>query len=229
MSPHYPGAVLQRDGKSYAMVTRIPAGIVTPDDLELIAAVARKFRVPIVRITSGQRFALVGLDEKDLPAIWRELGGLGERETAPCIRYVQTCLGTETCKYGNQDSIGLGLEIEGRYHGEVFPAKLKIGISGCLRCCGESYLRDIGVIGTNRGWTVTFGGNSGRRPRIGTVIAEGLTRKDARDIVQHLLEYYRTNAEPQERTSTFIERIGLDRLKSDLLTLLPYISLDEAR
>ncbi len=90
MSSHPEGAVLQRDGKSYAVVTRIPAGIVTPDSLELIAGIARKFRVPIVRITSGQRFALVGLDEKDLPAIWQELGAMGGRETTPCIRYVQT-------------------------------------------------------------------------------------------------------------------------------------------
>jgi NAD(P)H-nitrite reductase large subunit len=229
MSPHHTGAILQRDGKSYAIVTRIPAGIVTPDDLELIAGVARKYRVPIVRITSGQRFALVGLDEKDVPAIWRDLGGLSERETAPCIRYVQTCLGTGTCKYGNQDSIGLGLDIEGRYHGAVFPAKLKIGVSGCPRCCGESFMRDIGVIGTKRGWTVTFGGNSGRRPRIGTSITDDLTSEEALDLVQRLLEYYRTNAEPQERTARFIERIGFERLKSDLLTLLPYISLDDAR
>ena len=210
------------------MVTRIPAGIVTPDSLELIAGIARKFRVPIVRITSGQRFALVGIEEKDLPAIWRELGALGGRETAPCIRYVQTCLGTETCKYGNQDSIGLGLAIEGRYHGAVFPAKLKIGVSGCPRCCGESYMRDIGLIGTKRGWTVTFGGNSGRRPRIGTSIANGLSREEALDLVQRLLEYYRMNAEPLERTARFIERTGFERLKSDLLTLVPYISLDDA-
>jgi NAD(P)H-nitrite reductase large subunit len=228
MSPHPEGAVLQRDGKTYAIVTRIPAGIVTPDDLELIAGIARKFRVPVVRITSGQRFAFVGLDKKDLPAIWWELGALGGKETAPCIRYVQTCLGTETCKYGNQDSIGLGLAIEERYHGAVFPAKLKIGVSGCPRCCGESYLRDIGVIGTKRGWTVTFGGNSGRRPRIGTVIANDLSREEALDLVQRLLEHYRMNAEPLERTARFIERTGFERLKSDLLNLVPYISLDDA-
>lgn len=226
---HHTGAIPQRDGKTFGIVTRVPGGFVTPEALENLAAVARKYQVPIVKLTSGQRFMLIGIPEKDLAEIYKDLGTFGEKETAPCVKYVQTCLGTDVCKYGVQDSTGLGLELEKKYHGITFPAKLKFGVSGCPRCCGESFIRDIGVIGTQRGWTVVFGGNSGRRSSIGTVVAENLSRDDALDLVHRLLEYYRTNASPEERTARFLERIGFERLRSELLTLLPYIPLEDVR
>lgn len=229
MASHHTGAILQKDGKTYALVTRIPAGIVTPGDLERIASVARTYNVPMMKITSGQRLVLVGIQEEDIESVWKGLQNAGEREFAPCVRYVQACLGTEACKYGVQDSLGVSFEIEQQYHGIPFPAKLKIGVSGCLRCCSESYMRDIGLVGTNRGWTVIFGGNSGRRPGIGRVIAEYLSQKEALDLIRRLLEYYTLHAEPQERTGRFLIRIGYDRLKSELLDLLPYIPLEDAR
>ncbi len=226
---HHTGAILQRDGKTFAVVTRVPGGIVTPEILDKIAVVARKYRVPMVKLTSGQRFMLIGISEKDLVSVYADLGALAERESAPCVKYVQTCLGTEVCKYGVQDSMELGKELEKRYHGTPFPAKVKFGVSGCLRCCGESYVRDIGLVGTTNGWTVVFGGTSGRRPSLGTVVAEDLSRDDALDLVHRLLEFYRKNAAPKERTARFLERIGFERLKSELLTLLPYIPLEDAR
>jgi NAD(P)H-nitrite reductase large subunit len=226
---HHTGAILQRDGKTFAIVTRIPGGVVNPEILDKIAAVARKYQVPKVKLTSGQRFMLVGLKEQDLASIYKDLGEIAGKETAPCVKYVQTCLGTDVCKYGAQDSIDLGLELEKKYYRIPFPAKLKFGVSGCLRCCGESFVRDIGLIGTTKGWTVVFGGNSGRRPSIGMVIAEDLSREDALDLVHRLLEYYRELANPKERTARFIERIGFDRIKSELLTLLPYIRLEDAQ
>ena len=161
-----------------------------------------------MKITSGQRFLLIGMREDDLAAIRRELGPLAEEEPASSVRYVQACLGTDACRYGTQDSTGLGMELEERYQGAVYPAKLKIGVSGCLRCCGESYLRDIGLVGTTKGWTVIFGGNSGRRPSPGIVVAQDLSRADALDLVHRLLEYYQSNARPKERTARFLERIG---------------------
>lgn len=226
---HHTGAILQRDGKSFAIVTRIPGGVGTPDTLETIAAVARNYQVPMVKLTSGQRIMLIGIREEDLASVYRDLGPLAEKETAPCVKYVQACLGTDVCTYGTQDSIELGRVLEKRYHGAAFPAKLKFGVSGCLRCCGESYIRDIGLVGTTKGWTVLFGGNSGRRPSLGTVIAEDLSREDALDLVHRLLEYYQENARPKERTARFLERIGIFHLKSELLTLLPYIRLKDAR
>ena len=226
---HHTGAILQRDGETFGIVTRVPGGIVTPEALENLATVARNYHVPMVKLTSGQRFMMIGIPKKDHAAVYRDLGSLGERETAPCVKYVQTCLGTDFCKYGVQDSVALGLELEKRYHRVAFPAKLKFGVSGCLRCCGESYVRDIGVIGTQRGWTVVFGGNSGRRPSPGTVVAEDLSTNDALDLVHRLLEYYQVNASSKERTARFLERIGFERLRSELLTLLPYIPRDDVQ
>ena len=223
------GAILQRDGRTYAVVTRIPAGIVTPEDLEKIAAVGRKYRIPMLKITSGQRIALVGLESGDVPKVIDDLGSLAKPETAPCVKFVQACLGTDTCRYGNQDSIGLARAVDERFRNQTFPAKIKIGISGCPRSCGESHTRDIGIMGTNKGWTVFFGGNGGTRPRFGDIIARNLSAAEAQDCAARLLEYYRNHAKPHERTARFMERVGMETLKSELLTLLPYIPVEKVK
>ncbi len=221
------GAIRQRDGMTYAVVTRMPAGIVTPDDLEKVAKVARTYRVPMLKVTSGQRIALVGLQPGDVQKAIDDLGPLAKPETAPCVKFVQACLGTEMCRYGNQDAIGMARVVDERFKDKTFPAKIKIGVSGCLRCCGESHTRDIGIMGTNRGWTILFGGNGGRVPRFADTIARDLTTEEALDCVQRLAEYYQSHAKDHERTARFMERIGMETLKSELLTLLPYIGIEK--
>lgn len=221
------GAIRQRDGMTCAVVTRMPAGIVTPEDLETVAKVGRKYRVPMLKITSGQRIALVGLQPGDVQKAIDELGSLARLETAPCVKYVRSCPGTDMCRYGTQDSIGLARTVDTLFKDQTFPAKVKIGISGCLRCCGESHTRDIGIMGTNRGWTVLFGGNGGRLPRFADIIARDLTTEEALDCVQRLAGYYRSHAQPRERAARFMERIGMETLKSELLTLLPYIRIEK--
>ena len=221
------GAILQRDGKTYAVITRTPGGLISPDHLERVAGIARKYGVPLVKITSGQRIGLFGIPEEKLAGIFRDLGSGVDRTGGPCLHYVQACLGTETCKYGNHDSLGLAISAETRFRDRIYPAKLKMGISGCPRCCGESHTRDIGIMGTVRGWTVIFGGNSGTRPRIGDVIAKNLSGDEALDLVERLLEYYRNHAKPKERTARFMERTGMDTLRSELLSFIPYIPLEK--
>ena len=223
------GAILQRDGKRYAVVTRIPAGIVTPDDLEKIARVGRRYHIPILKITSGQRIALVGLEAEDVRKVIGELGPLAKPETAPCVKFVQACLGTDMCRFGNQDSIGFARAVDEQFRDQTFPAKIKIGVSGCPRCCGESHTRDIGIMATNKGWTVFFGGNGGTRPRFGDLIARNLSDSEALDCAKRLGEYYRSHARPHERTARFMERIGYDVLRSELLSFLPYIPVENAR
>jgi NAD(P)H-nitrite reductase large subunit len=223
------GAILQRDGKRYAVVTRIPAGIVNPSDLEKIARIGRTYHVPILKITSGQRIALVGLEPEDVQKVIGELGALAKPETAPCVKFVQACLGTDMCRFGNQDSIGFARAVDEQFKDQTFPAKIKIGVSGCPRCCSESHTRDIGIMGTNKGWTVFFGGNGGTRPRFGDLIARNLSGAEALDCAQRLGEYYRSHAKPHERTARFMERIGYDMLKSELLSFLPYIPVEKAR
>jgi NAD(P)H-nitrite reductase large subunit len=222
------GATLQRDGKTYAVSTRTPGGLVSPEHLERVAAVARKYVIPLVKITSGQRIALVGVQEAQLEGIFRDLGANADRTGGPCLHFVQACLGTESCRFGVQDSLGLAREVEARFREKMYPAKLKIGISGCPRSCGESHTRDIGILGTARGWTVIFGGNGGTRPRIGDVVAMNLSGDDVLDLVGRLLEYYKTHANPKERTARFMERVGMDTLRSELLSLIPYIPLEKA-
>ena len=200
----------------------------SPEHLENIVAVVRRYNIPVIKMTSGQRMVLVGIKEEDVENIWNELGMTVGEATAPCVHYVQACPGTVVCKYGNQDSLTLGLELEEIFLGMDLPAKLKMGVSGCPRCCGESYLRDVGVMGSAKGWTVIFGGNSGGRPRIGDVMAKDLATDDAKDLVRRLLEYYRDNGKPRERTARFVERVGVDAIRKDVLAFAPYVPLEEA-
>ena len=223
------GAIRQRDGMTYAVVTWMPAGLVTPEDLEKVAQVARAYKVPMLKVTSGQRIALVGLQPGDVQKVIDELGPLAKPETAPCVKFVQACLGTEMCKFANQDAIAMARAIDERFRDKMFPAKIKIGISGCPRCCGESHTRDIGIMGTNKGWTILFGGNAGTRPRFADIIARDLSAADALDCAERLAGHYRDHAKPHERTARFMERVGMETLKSELLTLLPYIPVEKVK
>lgn len=203
------GAILQRDKETWAIVPRTPMGMLTPEIMERIAAVARKWNIPVVKITSGQRIALVGLREEDVDAVWDDLGRDIGRATELCVHYVQACPGTAVCRLGVQDSLALGAELEAKYVGVDFPAKVKMGVSGCPLSCGESKLRDVGVTGTKSGFNVHFGGNAGSRPRVGDQVGEGLSREDALALVDRLLEHYRTGARKRERTARFVERVGI--------------------
>ncbi len=216
MDEHPTGAILQRDKKTYAIVPRTPVGLVTPDDLERIAAVARKFNVPIIKITSGQRFALVGIERDAVDAVWEELGIDVGKATELCLHYVQACPGTDVCEFGLQDSIGLGKNIEEFFIGMDLPAKVKIGVSGCPFCCGESYVRDIGVFGKKRGWSLVVGGSSARRPRIGDLVRENLSEQEVIPLVKRMLEYYREHAQKRERLAKLVDRIGIEEVKDAL-------------
>jgi NAD(P)H-nitrite reductase large subunit len=217
MSEHLDGAILQRDKKTYAIVPRTPAGLVDPETLEKIAAVARKYEVPVIKITSGQRIALVGFREEDLAPAWRDLGLDIGRATELCLHYVQACPGNSVCRYGMRDSLGSGLEIEKILTGMELPAKLKIGISGCPMSCGESLVRDIGLIGSKKGWTVSFGGNAGSRVRSGDKLAAGLDDEEAKRLVVRLAEFYRANGKKRERAARFVERVGIEAVKEAVL------------
>jgi NAD(P)H-nitrite reductase large subunit len=224
MTKPYEG-ILQRDGKTRAIVTRIPAGMVTPGDLETIARTARKYRIPVLKITSGQRVLLAGIAPEDVAGVIRDLGPLAQPEASPCVKFVQACPGTEVCRYGNQDSLALARAVDGQFRHQVFPAKVKIGISGCPRCCGGSHIRDFGILGSIKGWTVLFGGNGGTRPRFGDLIANGLTAAEALDCTQRLAEYYRKHAKPHERTARFVERVGIETIREDVVAMMPYVGV----
>ncbi|MBU1163580.1 MAG: NAD(P)/FAD-dependent oxidoreductase [Proteobacteria bacterium] len=214
------GAFIQRDKKTYAIVPRTPMGLVTPDILENIARVVRKHNIPVIKITSAQRMALVGLRPEIVEQVWEELGMNVGPAVEICVHYVQACPGNALCKFGIQDSLGLGAKLEKIFVGTDIPAKAKIGISGCPFNCGESYLRDFGAFGKKSGWTVIFGGNSGGKPRIGDVIAEKLNEEEVIELAKKCLNYYGANAKKKERTARFIERIGIDEFKKNVLEVI---------
>lgn len=219
MSEGPKGAILQRDKETYAIVPRMPMGVLTPEILERLAKVARKYDVRIIKITSGQRIALVGVKPQDVDNAWNDL----ELEVGPaeglCVHYVQACPGTETCKFGQGDSLGLAARIEKMYVGkkDFIPAKMKFGISGCKLNCSESFVRDIGAFAAPEGWIVVVGGNSGGRPRIGNVIAEKLSEEETLELMKRILDFYAKNANKRERLPRFIERIGADEFKKAVL------------
>ncbi len=211
------GAILQRDKETYAIVPRIPGGLAKLDNFKDVVKVVEKYDIPIIKITSGHRLALVGMKAEVVNDIWQDLKMDMGKATELCLHYVQACPGNIVCKYGAQDSLGLGIEIEDFFLGMDLPAKVKIGISGCPFCCGESFVRDIGMLGKKKGWTVIFGGNSARRPRIGDIIAENVEKETAINLTKRCLEYYAANAKKKERTARFIERTGIEALKKAVL------------
>lgn len=211
------GAIIQRDNQTYAIVPRMPVGLVTPEILQNIAQVAQKHQIPIIKITSAQRMALVGIKPESVEQIWQELGMAVGPAVGICVHYVQACPGTAVCKFGVQDSLGLGGKLEEIFVGMELPAKAKLGISGCPLNCGEGYVRDFGAFGKKSGWTVTFGGNSGGKPRIGDVIAQDLNTEEVIELAKKCFDYYRLNANAKERTARFIDRIGIDEFKNAVL------------
>ena len=217
MPKHPKGTILQRDKKTYAIVPRTPVGLVSPEQLENIVKVVRKYDIPIIKITSGQRFALVGMKKDDVDNIWQDLGIDIGKATELCLHYVQACPGTAVCKFGVQDSLGLGIEVEKFFSDMELPAKVKIGVSGCPFCCGESFVRDIGVLGKKNGWAFIVGGSSARRPRIGDLVAENLSKEEVIDLTKMTLEYYRDKAKKRERMARFVDRIGIENVKEAVI------------
>jgi len=210
------GAILQRDKETYAIVPRVPVGLLTSENLDKLSLVIKKYSIPVAKIVSGQRIALVGIKGEDVEKIWGELAMEPGKATELCVHYVQACPGTAVCKLGVQDSLGLGLELEKLFIGVDLPAKVKIGVSGCPMTCGESFVRDIGVQGKKNGWTFIFGGNSGGRPRIGDILAEDLTIEQVVELTKKCLAYFQANAKKRERTARFVERTGIEAMKTAL-------------
>ena len=215
-TPKVKGAIAQRGPDSYAIIPRLPSGIITADQLEALARAIRQFDIPIAKLTSGQRIALVGIKASDVPTVWASLS-MGEgRAVKHGVHYVQACPGTTACGYGQQDSLGLGARLEAMFDGQGLPAKVKVGVSGCPMCCGESYVRDIGLVGRKNGWTVVFGGNAGGRPRVGDELASGLDADEALALVGRVLAHYAENAKKCQRTARFVEARGIESVRAAL-------------
>nr|WP_320009769.1 nitrite reductase [uncultured Desulfobulbus sp.] len=204
--------------KTYLVLPQYDAGLLSPEDLEQLAALARKYNIPATKITGAQRIAFLGMEEEAVLALKEELKlPEGKPETRHRVHYVQACPGKTWCKYGHQDALSLAERIKNMELDGPLPAKVKVGISGCRFCCCESWMRDIGFAGESKGWRLTFGGNAAGRPRIGDVIAEQLSGDEAVELARKALNYYRNEATFKSRTARFAERFGVEALKKVVL------------
>ncbi len=210
------GVVLQRDKETYAIAPHLPCGVVTPEILRKLADVAEKYNAAVIKVTSAARIALVGLKEQDIDAVWADLGIQPGAAVGLCVRSVKACPGTAVCKRGQQDSLGTGLKLDAKYHGMELPGKLKMGVSGCPNQCAETGFKDVGLVGTARGWKLFVGGCGGARPRIAYLAAKDLDDDQILDLVDKTVEYFKANAKPHERLGRMIDRLGLESFQNAL-------------
>ncbi len=210
------GVIIQRDRQTYGIAPHTPCGVVTPDILRKMADVAERYDCKMLKLTSAARIAMLGIKEEDVDAIWADLGMDPGRVVGICVRSVKACPGTTFCKRGQQDSLGVGQLLDEKYHGMEMPGKMKMGVSGCPNQCGETNFRDLGLIGTPKGWWVSVGGNGGTKARIAQVVAKNLSTEEALELLDRIIDYYRNNCKPKERIGKMIERLGLDHLKEAL-------------
>jgi len=210
------GVVVQRDRQSYGIAPHLPCGVVTPEILRRIADVAEKYSVPMLKVTSAARIAMLGIREEDVDPIWAELGIQPGSVVGICVRSVKACPGTTYCKRGQMDSLGVGRTLDAKYHGMELPGKMKIGVSGCPNQCGETSFKDIGLVGTPKGWRVYVGGNGGTNPRLGDILAQRIDTETALALVDKIVDYYRANAKPKERMGRMLERLGLEAMEEAL-------------
>jgi len=209
------GAIVQRDGETYAIAPHIPGGIIQPEKLKAIAIVAERYDL-VLKVTSAQRIAIVGIKEKDIDSVWEELEMKPGAAIGLCVRSIKICPGTTFCKRGQQDSVGIGLKLDEKYHGMELPFKLKMGVSGCMNSCAESVIKDIGLVGTSKGFRLYAGGSSGVNPRIGNLIAEELSENDSLELIDKIISFYkRTNQ--KKRLGKIIDEIGLESFKKEVL------------
>jgi len=211
------GVIIQRDKKTYAVAPHIPCGVVQPETLRKLADVAQKYQAQALKITSAARIAIVGIEEEQVDTIWGELGMSPGYAVGLCVRSVKACPGTTFCKRGMQDSLSLGLKLDGKYHGLELPGKFKIGVSGCPNQCAETCIKDIGLVGMKNGWKLFVGGNGGVRPRLSQEMARDLTSEQALELIDKIIEFYKSNAKPHQRLGAMIETTGFNEFKAAIL------------
>lgn len=212
------GAILQRDKNTYAVAPHIPGGIILDFNvLRKIVDVAEKHGAQALKLTSAQRIAIVGIEENKIDAVWEDLGMDKGHAVGLCVRSVKICPATHFCKRAQQDAVTLGFELDKRYHGMTLPSKFKMGVSGCMNSCSESAVKDLGLIGTPKGYKILIGGNAGVKPRIADLLVENIPQEEVLDIVDKVVNYYKENGKNYERLGTMIERLGLETVKEAIL------------
>jgi nitrite reductase (NADH) large subunit len=209
-------ANIQKDG-TYSVIPRMFAGQTTSSELRRIADVVDKYAIPSVKVTGGQRIDLLGVKKEDLRAVWHDLGmptGLGY---AKGLRTVKTCVGSEWCRFGTQDSTLMGQQLEHELCLMYAPHKVKIAVSGCPRNCAEAGIKDVGVIGVDSGWEIYVGGNGGIKTEVAQFLVKLKTHEEVMQYCGAFLQLYRTEGWYLERTVHYIGRVGLEHVKQAVI------------
>ena len=211
-------ANIQKDG-TYSVVPRMWGGVTSANELRAIADVVDKFAIPTVKVTGGQRIDLLGVRKDDLPAVWADLNAAGMvsgHAYAKGLRTVKTCVGTDWCRFGTQDSTGLGVRLEKMMWGSWTPAKVKLGVSGCPRNCAEATCKDIGVICVESGFEIHIGGAAGLEIRGTQILTKVASEEEAIWTICAVAQLYREQGWYLERIHKWMDRVGLDAIRVDI-------------
>ena len=209
-------ANIQKDG-TYSVIPRMWGGETSAAELRRIADVVDKYKVPTVKVTGGQRIDLLGIRKADLPAVWKDLDMPSGHAYAKALRTVKTCVGSEWCRFGTQDSTQMGKDLERALWRMYAPHKVKLAVSGCPRNCAESGIKDVGVIGVDSGWEIYVGGNGGIKTEVAHFFCKVATAAEVLETSGAFLQLYREEGWYLERTVHYVGRVGLDHVKKKVL------------
>lgn len=205
---------IQKDG-TFSVIPEMPGGITSAAELRRIADVAAKHQVPLVKLTGGQRIDLVGIPKDKLPEVWKDLDMPAGWAWGKSYRTCKSCIGTDFCRFGLGDSMGLALQIEQRFRGLDTPGKLKLATAGCPRNCSEAMVKDLGAVAVGEGkWEIYVGGAAGAHVRKGDILCTVASHEEVLKVAGRFVQYYREHAKYKERTYTFVERMGMERIRA---------------
>jgi nitrite reductase (NADH) large subunit len=205
-------ANIQKDG-TYSVVPRMWGGTTNAAELRRIADVVDKYKIPTVKVTGGQRMDLLGIKKEDLPGVWRDLDMPSGHAYAKALRTVKTCVGSEWCRFGVQDSTNMGIELEKDLWRMYAPHKVKLAVSGCPRNCAEATIKDVGVIGVESGWEIYVAGNGGIKAEVAQFLCKVKTHEEVLEYAGAFLQLYREEGRYLDRTVHYVARVGLDYVK----------------
>ena len=217
---------IQNNG-SFSVIPRMYGGTTTGDDLIRLGEVANKYNVPLVKVTGASRIGLYGVKKEDVPHVWEDLGMRSGYAYSKSLRNVKSCVGSQFCRFGTQDSLGLGIKLEKAIEMVDTPHKMKMGISGCPRNCAEALTKDFGVVCVENGYQLYFGGNGGTEVRECDSFITVATEEEVISMAKAYTQHYRETGIYGERTSTWVERMGADNIKEVLLNKEMYTVLVE--
>ncbi len=209
-------ANIQKDG-SYSVIPRMWGGMTSADELRRIADTVDRYKIPAVKVTGGQRLDLLGVRKEDLPAVWKDIGMPSGHAYAKALRTVKTCVGSEWCRFGTQDSTQMGQDLERALWRMYAPHKVKLAVSGCPRNCAESGIKDVGVIGVDSGWEIHIAGNAGIKTEVAQFFAKVKTPDEVLEYSGAFLQLYREEGWYLERTVHYLARVGMAHVKAKVL------------